>query len=158
MLIRIITRINNYINYRRSIHYRKRLHVQNLELFFPIFINNLDNLIIGERCVINAFVHIWANEKVYIGENTMIASHVQISTSTHDYNIHPMRSFRRDASVRIGKNVWIGSGAIILPGIEIGDNSVIGAGSIVTKSIPANVVAYGTPARIVKQINIQTSP
>ena len=55
--------------------------------------------------------------------------------------------------VHIGKNVWIGAGAVILPGVSIGDNSVIGAGSIVTKDIPSNVVAVGNPCRILREIN-----
>ena len=55
--------------------------------------------------------------------------------------------------VHIGKNVWVGAGAIILPGITIGDNSVVGAGAIVTKDVPENVVVVGNPARIIKHIN-----
>ena len=55
-------------------------------------------------------------------------------------------------AVHIGKNVWIGSGAIILPGVTIGDNTVIGAGSVVTKDIPANVVAVGNPCRVLREI------
>jgi galactoside O-acetyltransferase len=54
--------------------------------------------------------------------------------------------------VHIGRNVWIGSGVQILPGVTIGDNSVIGAGSVVTNNIPANVVAFGAPCRVVREI------
>lgn len=54
--------------------------------------------------------------------------------------------------VHIGKNVWIGAGAVILPGVTIGDNTVIGAGSIVTKDIPSDVVAVGNPCRILREI------
>lgn len=54
--------------------------------------------------------------------------------------------------MHIGNNVWIGAGAIILPGIAIGDNSVIGAGSVVTKDVPANVVAVGNPCRVLREI------
>lgn len=54
--------------------------------------------------------------------------------------------------VRIGNNVWIGAGAVILPGITIGDDSVIGAGSVVTKDIPAGVVAVGNPCRVLREI------
>ena len=50
------------------------------------------------------------------------------------------------------KNVWIGAGSVLLPGVSIGDNSVIGAGSIVTKDIPANVVAVGNPCRVLREI------
>ena len=54
--------------------------------------------------------------------------------------------------VRIGENVWVGAGAVILPGVTIGDNSVIGAGSVVTRDIPANVVAVGNPCRVLREI------
>lgn len=54
--------------------------------------------------------------------------------------------------VHIGRNVWIGAGSVILPGITVGDNSVIGAGSVVTKDIPANVVAVGNPCRVMREI------
>ena len=54
--------------------------------------------------------------------------------------------------VHIGKNVWIGAGVIILPGVTIGDNAVIGAGAVVTRDIPANVVAFGVPCRVMRPI------
>lgn len=60
-----------------------------------------------------------------------------------------------NAPVRIGKNCWIGAGALIMPGVTIGDNTVIGAGSVVTKDIPSNVVAVGNPCRVMREINEQ---
>lgn len=57
-----------------------------------------------------------------------------------------------NAPVRIERNVWIGAGVIVLPGVTIGENSVIGAGSLVNKDIPANVVAVGTPCRVLREI------
>lgn len=54
--------------------------------------------------------------------------------------------------VHIGENVWVGAGAVILPGVSIGNDSVIGAGSVVTKDIPANVVAVGNPCRVLREI------
>jgi acetyltransferase-like isoleucine patch superfamily enzyme len=112
---------------------------------------------VGERVAINAFVHIWANCRVTIGDNSMIASHVQITTSTHDYRVRPYRDFRTDAPVSIGRNVWIGSGAIVLPGVTIGDNSVIGAGSVVTRDVPCDTVVAGVPARPVRSLAYETS-
>ena len=90
---------------------------------------------------------------IYIGDMTMIAPNVTITTATHPI----LPSLRENAlqynvDVHIGKNVWIGAGAIILPGVTIGDNSVIGAGSVVTKDIPANVVAVGVPCRVMRPI------
>ena len=91
-----------------------------------------------------------------IGSFTMIGANVCISGVNHgmDPSGLPYR-FQLPVikPVTIGSNVWIGMNSTLLPGISIGDNSVIGAGSVVTKSIPADVVAYGSPARVIRPIN-----
>lgn len=90
---------------------------------------------------------------IYIGDKTMIAPNVTIATAAHP--ILPElrdKGLQYNVDVHIGRNVWIGAGAVILPGVTIGDNSVIGAGSIVTKDIPANVVAVGNPCRVMREI------
>ena len=90
---------------------------------------------------------------IYVGDNTMIGPNVTIATAGH-----PIDPALRDVQaqfnmeVHIGRNVWIGGGCVLLPGVSIGDNTVIGAGSIVTKDIPANVVAYGKPCRVIREI------
>ena len=90
---------------------------------------------------------------IYVGDNTMIGPNVTIATAGH-----PIDPALRDVQaqfnmeVHIGRNVWIGGGCVLLPGVSIGDNTVIGAGSIVTKDIPANVVAYGNPCRVIREI------
>lgn len=63
------------------------------------------------------------------------------------------QGYQYNMPVHIGRNCWIGAGAIIMPGVTIGDNTVIGAGSIVTKDIPENVVAVGNPCRVMREIN-----
>ncbi len=131
-------------------YYRFLLGEPTLELHFPFFISPLNKLVVGKNVAINAFVHIWANAPVRIGNNTMIASHVQITTSSHSYEHLPYRDFRTDAPVTIGDNVWIGTGAIILPGLNIGDNSVIGAGSVVTRDVEPNTVVAGVPAKTIR--------
>lgn len=91
--------------------------------------------------------------EIYIGDNCMIAPNVVIATSGHP--ILPIlreNNYVYNLPIHIGKNVWIGSGVQILPGVTIGDNSVIGAGSVVTDSIPANVVAVGIPCKILREI------
>ncbi|HAX84627.1 MAG TPA: sugar O-acetyltransferase, partial [Ruminococcaceae bacterium] len=83
---------------------------------------------------------------IYIGDKTMIGPNVTIATAGHP--ILPSlreKAMQYNIDVHIGRNVWIGAGSVILPGITVGDNSVIGAGSVVTKDIPANVVAVGNP-------------
>lgn len=91
---------------------------------------------------------------IYIGDYTMIGPNVTIATAGHP--ILPElreKGFQYNMPVHIGRNCWIGAGAIIMPGVTIGDNTVIGAGSIVTKDIPSNVVAAGNPCRIMREIN-----
>lgn len=90
---------------------------------------------------------------IYIGDKTMIGPNVTIATAGHPI-LPELREkvLQFNVDVHIGRNVWIGAGAVILPGIAIGDNSVIGAGSIVTKDIPANVVAVGNPCRVLREI------
>ena len=90
---------------------------------------------------------------VHIGERTMFGPSVQIITADHPLDAEKRVSGPELAApVKIGKRVWVGGGAIILPGVTIGDDTTIGAGSIVTKDIPANVVAVGNPCRVVKKL------
>lgn len=91
---------------------------------------------------------------IYVGDYTMIGPNVVIATGGHP--LWPElreKGYQYNASVRIGRNCWLGAGVIIVPGITIGDNVVIGAGSVVTKDIPANVLAAGNPCRVLREIN-----
>ena len=90
---------------------------------------------------------------IYVGDSTMLAPNVIIATAGHPI-LPELREkvYQYNMSVHIGKNCWIGAGAIIMPGVSIGDNTVIGAGSVVTKDIPANVVAVGNPCRVLREI------
>jgi galactoside O-acetyltransferase len=90
---------------------------------------------------------------IYVGDYTMFGPNVTIATAAHP--IEPEvreQGYQYNKPVRIGKNCWIGAGAIIVPGITIGDHVVIGAGSVVTKDIPSNVVAVGNPCRVLREI------
>lgn len=91
---------------------------------------------------------------IYIGDKTLIGPNVTIATAGHPI-LPELReqAYQFNMPVHIGKNCWIGAGAIIVPGVKIGDNSVIGAGSVVTKDIPSNVVAVGNPCRVLRKIN-----
>ena len=91
---------------------------------------------------------------IYVGDGTMFGPNVVVASAGHP--ILPVlreKAFQYNMPVSIGKNCWIGAGAVIVPGVSIGDNTVIGAGSIVTKDIPANVVAVGNPCRVMREIN-----
>ena len=90
---------------------------------------------------------------IYVGDYTLFAPNVVVATAGHP--IDPelrARGLQYNAAVHIGKNCWIGAGALIMPGVTIGDNTVIGAGSVVTHDIPAGVVAVGNPCRVMREI------
>ena len=90
---------------------------------------------------------------IYVGDCTMFAPNVTVATAGHP--ICPElreKAYQFNMPVHIGRNCWIGAGALIMPGVTIGDNSVIGAGSVVTKDIPANVVAVGNPCKVMREI------
>lgn len=91
---------------------------------------------------------------IYIGDYVMIAPNVTIATAGHPI-YPPLREqmLQYNADVHIGRNVWIGAGSVICPGVTIGDNTVIGAGSIVVKDIPTNVVAVGNPCKVMRKID-----
>ena len=90
---------------------------------------------------------------IYVGDYTLFAPNVVVATAGHP--IDPelrARGLQYNAAVHIGKNCWIGAGALIMPGVTIGDNTVIGAGSVVTRDIPSGVVAVGNPCRVMREI------
>ena len=91
---------------------------------------------------------------VYIGDHTMIGPNVTLASAGHPI-LPELREhgYQYNLPIHIGKNCWLGAGVIVVPGVTIGDNSVIGAGAVVTKDIPANVVAVGTPARVLRKIS-----
>ena len=108
----------------------------------------------GNNVYVNFNLTLVDDADVFIGDHTMIGPNVTIATANHP--LEPAlreKALQYNTPVHIGKNVWIGAGAILLPGVHIGDHSIIGAGSIVTKDIPSMVVAVGNPCRILKQID-----
>lgn len=112
------------------------------------------NMHVGKNFYANFNLTVVDDADIYIGDSVMIAPNVIIATGTHP--ICPElreRVFQYNLPVHIGNCVWIGAGAIILPGVTIGDNSVIGAGSVVTKDIPSGVVAAGNPCRVIREIS-----
>ncbi|WP_018590255.1 sugar O-acetyltransferase [Terrisporobacter glycolicus] len=133
----------------------------NLWITSPFFVDYGNNIYFGNNCEVNMNCTFLDDNKIIIGDNALIAPNVQIYTAFHPVNakdrfgeIREDSSFEfcktQTAPVTIGNNVWIGGGAIIMPGVTIGDNVVIGAGSIVTKDIPSNKIAYGNPCQVIR--------
>ena len=90
---------------------------------------------------------------IIIGDDTQIGPNVQLLTATHPVDAELRRAkWESGAPIVIGANVWLGGGAIVLPGVTVGEDSVIGAGAVVTRDIPARVVAVGNPARVVRSV------
>ncbi len=120
------------------------------------------HIFIGDRVIVNMNCTFLDNNRIDIGNDVLIAPNVQIYTATHStklkermvQNWTPGHEICRTYAlpVKIEDGVWIGGGAIILPGVTIGRNSVIGAGSVVTRSIPANSLAVGNPCKVIKQL------
>lgn len=108
----------------------------------------------GNRVYANFNLTLVDDTHIYIGDSTMIGPNVTIATAGHPV-VPCLRKYgiQFNAPVRVGKNCWIGAGAVLLPGVTIGDNSVIGAGSVVTGDIPADVVAVGNPCRVMRKIS-----
>ena len=122
------------------------------------------NIHCGNDVIINMNCTFVDNNRIDIGNNVLIASDVKIYTATHTTDVVGRTNSQENKKisgcfcrtfscpVRIEDNVWIGGGAILLPGVVIGRNSVIGAGSVVTRSIPENCVAVGNPCKVIKQL------
>lgn len=111
------------------------------------------NLHLGRGVFLNFDCVILDVVRVDIGDGTQIGPAVQIYTADHPRDPAQRREgWEFGKPVRIGRNVWIGGGAIVLPGVTIGDDALIGAGSVVTRDVPAGATVAGNPARVVSKI------
>ncbi len=107
----------------------------------------------GNNVYANFALTLVDDSDIFVGDNVMFGPNVTVATAGHPVDPELRRKgYQYKADVHIGNNVWIGAGAIILPGVKIGENTVIGGGSVVTKDIPANVVAVGNPCRVLREI------
>lgn len=108
---------------------------------------------IGARTFINFGVIFLDVARITIGEDVQVGPNVQFLTATHPIEAAPRRAKLEAAKpIIIGDNVWLGGGVIVLPGVSIGENTVAGAGAVVTRDLPANVVAVGNPARVIRPL------
>lgn len=103
---------------------------------------------IGKHVYANYSLTLVDDTYIYIGDYTQIGPNVTLITPLHPRNNEQRRKgLQYNKPVRIGKNCWIGAGAMIFPGVTIGDNTIIGAGSVVTRDVPSNSIGYGNPCR-----------
>ncbi|HOL70895.1 MAG TPA: sugar O-acetyltransferase [Bryobacteraceae bacterium] len=118
----------------------------------PFYCDYGSNIHLGERVFFNFNCVVLDVCSVRIGDYTLFGPAVQIYTPMHPFNAALRREQEYGKPVEIGSDVWVGGGAIILPGVRIGSRAVIGAGSVVTRDIPENVFAAGNPCRVIREI------
>ena len=115
----------------------------------PLQVDFACQMRLGKRVFINHSLTCMAAGGIIIDDGVMIGPNVKILTDNHDFQ---NRMVLRCKGIYIGKNVWIGAGATILPGVAIGENAVVAAGAIVTKNVEANTIVGGNPAKFIKSI------
>lgn len=151
---RLIYRIESIISHCKTAYLKSRLKSCGIDVyFFPgVSINIPETISIGNHTHLGENVHLRGGGVILIGDRCQIANNTIIVTGGHpiDGGQYYGRSIFGD--IRIGNNVWIGSGAIILPGVTIGENSVIAAGAVVTKDIQSNVLVGGVPAKKIRDV------
>jgi maltose O-acetyltransferase len=119
----------------------------------PFYCDFGDGIRIGARTFVNVNCTMLDGAPISVGDECLLASGVQLITATHP--IDPLarrRALEQALPVTVADGVWLGAGALVCPGVSIGEGSVVGAGSVVTRSVPAGVVAYGNPARVIREI------
>jgi maltose O-acetyltransferase len=119
----------------------------------PLYVDYGYQIRIGARSFVNFGLTALDVAAITIGDDVQMGPHVQLLTPTHPTEPEPRRAkWEAAAPITIGNNVWLGGGVIVLPGVTIGDNTVVGAGAVVTRDLPADVVAVGNPARVVRSL------
>ncbi len=139
-------------NFNSGIHFRiEAISKRNSQTFTP-------SIEIGDDVSFEDFCHVGCVKKIAIGSGTMIASRVYVSDHNHgeisknDLKSIPAKRPLFGEPINIGKNVWLGEGCCILPGVSLGNNVIVGANAVVTHSFPDNSVIAGAPARLIKQL------
>lgn len=119
----------------------------------PFYCDYGSNIEVGEKVYLNFDCVVLDVCRVIIGNNVLFAPKVQILTATHPVDWKTRAKWlEMGKPVTIGSDVWVGAGALILPGVTIGDRSVIGAGAVVVKDVPSDTVVAGNPARVIRTL------
>jgi len=128
-----------------------RLVDESVTVFPPFYSDFGKNIRLGKRIFINSGCKFQDQGGVAIGDDCLIGHNTVLATLNHD--LEPSRrADMHPAPITIGRNVWIGSNATVLPGVTIGDNAVVAAASVVTKDVPENAIVVGSPARVVRSL------
>lgn len=118
----------------------------------PVYVDYGFNIRLGDHAFLNFGCVLLDVALIEIGDETQIGPNVQILTADHPRDPGERATgLERGLPVKIGRNVWIGGGAIILPGVSVGDDATVGAGAVVTRDVPKGATVAGNPARVLPQ-------
>jgi maltose O-acetyltransferase len=119
----------------------------------PFYCDYGYNIFVGTRSFANCGLMALDVGLITIGDDVQIGPNVQLLTPTHPLEAEPRRAkWEGSQPITIGNNVWLGGGVIVCPGVTIGENTVVGAGAVVVRDLPANVLAVGNPARVIREL------
>lgn len=120
-------------------------------LFPPFYTDCGKNITLGKNVFINSGCYFQDQGGITIGDESLIGHQVVLATLNHEYTVSK-RAGMHPAPIRIGKRVWIGAHATVLPGVTIGDGAIVAAGAVVTKDVPAYTIVGGVPARVIRTL------
>lgn len=163
-LLRELADLDSYDLTTRAARFRELLHQvgDGAWIELPFLCEYGRNITIGRNSFVNTNCVFSDCNRINLGDDVLIGPNCQLYTA-----LHPLKASERIVApapgqapyrtqskpVRIGNRVWMGGSVVVLPGVNIGDGTTIGAGSVVTKDIPANVLAYGNPCRVVRSLD-----
>lgn len=124
---------------------------ESVALFPPFYSDFGRNITLGKRVFINSGCRFQDQGGITIGDDCLVGHNAVLATLNHDLD-PARRADMHPAPITIGRNVWIGANATVLPGVTIDDDAVVGAGSVVTKDVPPGTVVVGSPARVVRSV------
>ncbi len=146
-MLRLFSRVQQQAHELEAVHLLRQCAAvgEQVRLRWPVVVYDPGALRLGSRIDIGEFTHIRANGGVTIGDRVLIASHVVITSRSHPIEL-PRFGVAQDAPVVIEDDVWIGAGAIVLPGVTVGRGAIVAAGAVVTKSVAPGTIVAGVPA------------
>ncbi|WP_204163824.1 sugar O-acetyltransferase [Nocardioides solisilvae] len=126
---------------------------EDAELRPPVYVDYGDRITVGPRTFANFGLTALDVAPITIGADVQIGPHVQLLTPTHPLDAQQRKDrWESAAPITIGDNVWLGGGVVVCPGVTIGENTVVGAGAVVVTDLPANVLAVGQPAKVIRHL------
>jgi acetyltransferase-like isoleucine patch superfamily enzyme len=153
--VRFFRKIQAYLQESEAYYFPRQLKScgENCNFYYPFHVVLPSNLEVGSGVSIGTYVHMWCYGGIRIGDRVLIGSHAAITSVTHDYDQQALPPVNKP--VIIEDDVWIGTHAIILPGVTLGKGSVIGANSVVTKDVEPYSIVIGSPAKHYRYRNIE---